>query len=88
MKYRQLGDSDLNISVVTLGSWLTYGGGAERQKAEARYARSGSNNFKILGYEFYLGKSNEFPVFQILETKAQGHQQDAKKDCIGPDPPQ
>lgn len=35
MKYRQLGDSDLNVSVISLGSWLTYGGGVERQKAEA-----------------------------------------------------
>ncbi|HEY9771305.1 MAG TPA: aldo/keto reductase family protein [Coleofasciculaceae cyanobacterium] len=35
MKYRQLGNSDLNISEIILGSWLTYGGGVERQKAEA-----------------------------------------------------
>lgn len=35
MKYRQLGNSELNISEIILGSWLTYGGGVERQKAEA-----------------------------------------------------
>jgi aryl-alcohol dehydrogenase-like predicted oxidoreductase len=35
MKYRQLGNSDLNVSEIILGSWLTYGGGVERQKAEA-----------------------------------------------------
>jgi aryl-alcohol dehydrogenase-like predicted oxidoreductase len=35
MKYRQLGHSDLNVSEVILGSWLTYGGGVERQQAEA-----------------------------------------------------
>lgn len=35
MKYRKLGNSDLNVSEIALGSWLTYSGGVERQKAEA-----------------------------------------------------
>ena len=30
MEYRRLGDSDLHVSEISLGSWLTYGGGVER----------------------------------------------------------
>jgi aryl-alcohol dehydrogenase-like predicted oxidoreductase len=35
MDYRQLGDSDLRVSEISLGSWLTYGVGVERDAAEA-----------------------------------------------------
>jgi aryl-alcohol dehydrogenase-like predicted oxidoreductase len=35
MRYRQLGRSDLHVSEVSLGSWLTYGGGVSREQAEA-----------------------------------------------------
>jgi 1-deoxyxylulose-5-phosphate synthase len=40
MRYRRLGSSDLEISEVSLGSWLTYGGGVERAQAEACVARA------------------------------------------------
>lgn len=33
MRYRQLGSSDLKVSEISLGSWLTYGVGVERDKA-------------------------------------------------------
>jgi aryl-alcohol dehydrogenase-like predicted oxidoreductase len=33
MKYRKLGDSDLEVSEISLGSWLTYGVGVEAEKA-------------------------------------------------------
>jgi aryl-alcohol dehydrogenase-like predicted oxidoreductase len=35
MKYRKLGDSDLEVSEISLGSWLTYGAGVEADKARA-----------------------------------------------------
>ena len=34
MKLRRLGDSDLEITEVSLGSWLTYSGGIEREHTE------------------------------------------------------
>jgi aryl-alcohol dehydrogenase-like predicted oxidoreductase len=35
MRYRQLGSSDLKVSDISLGSWLTYGVGVERDNAIA-----------------------------------------------------
>ena len=35
MKYRKLGSSDLEVSEISLGSWLTYGLGVEADKARA-----------------------------------------------------
>ena len=35
MRYRRLGGSDLTVSEIGLGSWLTYGGGVSADRAEA-----------------------------------------------------
>jgi aryl-alcohol dehydrogenase-like predicted oxidoreductase len=35
MEYRQIGDSDLRVSEISLGSWLTYGGGVGDDQARA-----------------------------------------------------
>jgi aryl-alcohol dehydrogenase-like predicted oxidoreductase len=40
MRYRKLGDSDLTISEISLGSWLTYGGGVSAGQAEACVRRA------------------------------------------------
>jgi aryl-alcohol dehydrogenase-like predicted oxidoreductase len=40
MKYRQLGASDLSVSEISLGSWLTYGVGVEHDSAKACVERA------------------------------------------------
>jgi aryl-alcohol dehydrogenase-like predicted oxidoreductase len=35
MRYRKLGDSEIEVSEISLGSWLTYGYGIEREQTEA-----------------------------------------------------
>jgi aryl-alcohol dehydrogenase-like predicted oxidoreductase len=35
MELRKLGDSDLEVSEISLGSWLTYSGGVEREQTDA-----------------------------------------------------
>ena len=35
MKFRKLGSSDLEVSEISIGSWLTYGVGVEADKARA-----------------------------------------------------
>ena len=40
MRYRRLGWSDLDISEISLGSWLTFGGGVGREQAEACVAKA------------------------------------------------
>src|SRR3954453_15141014 len=35
MRFRKLGDSDIEVSSISLGSWLTYSGGIERDQTEA-----------------------------------------------------
>jgi aryl-alcohol dehydrogenase-like predicted oxidoreductase len=35
VRFRQLGDSEIEVSEISLGSWLTYGAGVERDQTEA-----------------------------------------------------
>jgi aryl-alcohol dehydrogenase-like predicted oxidoreductase len=40
MRRRQLGSSELMVTEISLGSWMTYGGAVERERAEACVAKA------------------------------------------------
>src|SRR6202162_934644 len=40
VRYRRLGSSDLEVSEISLGSWLTFGGGVSNAQAEACVAKA------------------------------------------------
>src|SRR5581483_11678926 len=62
MRKRQLGASDLMVSEIALGSWLTYGGGVERERAEACVAKAFEVgiNFIDTANVYSGGKAEEF----------------------------
>jgi 1-deoxyxylulose-5-phosphate synthase len=62
MRYRQLGSSDLQVSEISLGSWLTYGGGVDDGQAEACVARAFDVgiNFIDTANVYARGKAEEF----------------------------
>ncbi len=62
MKYRQLGNSDLNISEIALGSWLTYGGGVDAGTARdcVRQAFDSGINFIDTANVYAGGAAEEF----------------------------
>jgi aryl-alcohol dehydrogenase-like predicted oxidoreductase len=62
MRYRQLGSSDLQVSEICLGSWMTYGGGIGRERAEACVAKAFELdiNFIDTANVYSGGKAEEF----------------------------
>jgi aryl-alcohol dehydrogenase-like predicted oxidoreductase len=62
MRYRQLGSSDLQVSEICLGSWLTYGGGVGDESAEACVAKAFELgiNFIDTANVYAAGKAEEF----------------------------
>jgi aryl-alcohol dehydrogenase-like predicted oxidoreductase len=61
MRYRQLGDSDLQVSEISLGSWLTYSGGVGRDQTEecTRAAFDADINFFDTANVYGRGASEE-----------------------------
>jgi aryl-alcohol dehydrogenase-like predicted oxidoreductase len=56
MKYRKLGDSDLDVSEISLGSWLTYGVGVEADKARACLAEAFAHGINFIDTANIFGR--------------------------------
>lgn len=70
MNHRQLGKSDLRVSEISLGSWLTYGGGVERAQAEAcvRAAFEAGINFIDTANVYAHGAAESF-LGEVLQGR-------------------
>src|SRR5947208_8164364 len=73
MRRRKLGSSDLMVSEVSLGSWLTYGGGVERERAEACVAKAFEVgiNFIDTANVYARGATEEF-LGEVLASRPRG----------------
>lgn len=62
MRYRKLGSSDLEVSEICLGSWMTYGGAVQREQAEGCVAAAfaAGINFIDTANVYSEGRAEEF----------------------------
>jgi aryl-alcohol dehydrogenase-like predicted oxidoreductase len=71
MKYRQLGDSDLQVSEISLGSWLTYSGGVERTAAEACVEKAFEVGINFIDTSNIYGKgASETFLGEVLQNRS------------------
>jgi 1-deoxyxylulose-5-phosphate synthase len=76
MKYRKLGDSDLEVSEISLGSWLTYGVGVEADQARACLEEAFNQGINFIDTANVYGRG---AAETFLGEALQGH---AREDYI------
>src|SRR5712692_6924415 len=70
MRYRQLGSSDLQVSEISLGSWLTYGGGVARDQAAACVAKAFDVGINFIDTaNVYAGGGAEEFLGEVLSSR-------------------
>jgi aryl-alcohol dehydrogenase-like predicted oxidoreductase len=71
MRYRQIGSSDLTVSEISLGSWLTYGGGVGDEQARACVdaAFEAGINFIDTANVYATGAAESF-LGDVLQSRA------------------
>lgn len=73
MRYRRLGNSDIQVSEIALGSWLTYGGGVGRSQAEACVARAFDRGVTFIDTaNVYSGGAAEELLGEVLRGRPRG----------------
>ncbi|NNF66577.1 MAG: aldo/keto reductase family protein [Gammaproteobacteria bacterium] len=75
MQYRRLGNSELKVSEIALGSWLTYGGGIEADMAIAclHKAFDCGINFIDTANVYAAGKAEQFLGSALKDTPRQDY---------------
>ena len=70
MKYRKLGASDLNVSEISLGSWLTYGVGVEKEQAISCVNRAFELGINLIDTANVYGRgAAELVLVEALATR-------------------
>jgi len=70
MEYRQLGNSDLQVSEISLGSWLTYSGGVEREQAQACVEKAFEVGINFIDTANVYGKgASETFLGEVLQNR-------------------
>ncbi len=73
MRYRRLGSSDLEVSEISLGSWLTYSGGVAREQAEACVNRAFDVGINFIDTANVYGRgASETFIGEVIASRPRG----------------